>query len=70
MEAAKAGEEPKLLNIAGAARRPGVHQNTLRKGADKGLVIHVKLPSGYRCFSVAEIDRLRREMHIDVKDKQ
>ncbi len=52
---------PKLLTINEAARRLGIHQNTLRTWADKGLVPHVKLPSGHRRFRPADIDRLRRE---------
>lgn len=58
-------EEPRLLTISQAAARLGVHQNTLRTWADKGLVAHVKLPSGYRRFTVAEIARLRREMGLE-----
>ncbi len=59
-------DETRLLTISEAARLLGVHQNTLRSWADKGLVKHVKLPSGYRRFVVAEIKRLRREMGLDV----
>ncbi len=61
-------EAERLLTISQAARRLGVHQNTLRTWADKGLVRHVKLPSGYRRFMVAEIDRLRREMGLEGRD--
>ncbi len=53
---------PKLLNIAEAARRLGIHQNTLRQWADRGRVKHVKLISGVRRFEPAEIERVRREM--------
>ena len=58
-------QQERLLTISQAAARLGVHQNTLRTWADKGLVAHVKLPSGYRRFTVAEIDRLRREMGLE-----
>jgi putative resolvase len=58
-------EAPHLLTISEAARRLGVHPTTLRSWADKGLVKMVKLPSGYRRFSPAEIDRVRREMGIE-----
>ena len=59
-------EADKLLTISEAARRLGVHPNTLRTWADKGLVRHVKLPSGYRRFSVQEVERLRQEMGLEV----
>ena len=57
-----------LLTISQAAKRLGVHPNTLRAWADKGLVSHVRLPSGYRRFRPDEIDALRREMEIEGKD--
>ena len=60
--------EPRLLTISQAARLLGVHQNTLRSWADKGLVRHVKLPSGYRRFSLDEIKRLRVEIGIDAAE--
>ncbi len=55
----------KLLTISQAARRLGVHANTLRAWADKGLVEHVKLPSGYRRFTPEAIDRLREQMGLE-----
>ncbi|MDP9364144.1 MAG: MerR family DNA-binding transcriptional regulator [Chloroflexota bacterium] len=59
----------RLLTISQAARMLGVHQNTLRTWADKGLVRHVRLPSGYRRFAVTEVERLRREMGLDRGDE-
>ena len=56
---------PRLLTISQAAAMLGVHQQTLRAWADKGLVPHAKLPSGYRRFHVADIERLRREMGLE-----
>ena len=58
----------RLLTISEAAGLLGVHPNTLRGWADKGLVNHVKLPSGYRRFTLDEIKRLRREMGIDAAE--
>ena len=55
-------EEERMLNIADAASILGVHKNTLRAWADKGLVPHVKLPSGYRRFRLSEMRRIAREM--------
>ncbi len=61
-------DELRLLTISQAARLLGVHHNTLRSWADKGLVRHVKLPSGYRRFTLDEIQRLRREIGIDTAE--
>lgn len=52
----------RLLTIAQAAAQLGVHQNTLRGWADKGLVPTVRLPSGHRRFDPAAIEQVRREM--------
>jgi excisionase family DNA binding protein len=57
--------EQRLLTISQAAARLGVHQNTLRQWTDKGLVPHVKLPSGHRRFTVAAIEQLRRQMGLE-----
>lgn len=59
--------EPKprrLLTISQAAARLGVHPDTLRAWADKGLVPVIKLPSGYRRFVPEEIERVRTEMGL------
>ncbi len=58
-------QQERLLTISQAAARLGVHQNTLRSWADKGLVAHVKLPSGYRRFTSAEVERLRQAMGLE-----
>lgn len=47
----------KLLTISQAAERLGVHPNTLRGWADKGLVPMVRMPNGYRRFRPSAIDR-------------
>ena len=62
-------ERRRLLTISEAADRLGVHQKTLRAWADKGLVTHVKTPTGYRRFDPADIDRLIAEMRVDVEGK-
>jgi DNA-binding transcriptional MerR regulator len=53
-----------LVAITKAARMIGVHPNTLRSWADKGLVDAVRLPSGYRRFTMEEIHRIRRDMGL------
>ena len=60
-----AEREPRLLTITQAAARLGVHADTLRAWADKGMVPVVRLPSGYRRFRPEEIERVRREMGLD-----
>jgi excisionase family DNA binding protein len=51
------------LNVRETARRLGVHENTVRNWADRGMLRPIRLPgSGYRRFDVAEVDRLAREM--------
>ena len=54
----------KLLTVAQVAKLLGVHVNTVRNWADKGLIKVVMLPSGYRRFEPAEIERLRKEMGL------
>ena len=54
--------EDRMLNISEAAHILGIHKNTLRAWADRGMVPHVKLPSGYRRFRLSEMRRMAREM--------
>jgi excisionase family DNA binding protein len=58
-----------LLTISQAAERLGVHQKTLRAWADKGLIAHIKTPTGYRLFDPADIDQLQAEMRIEPEGK-
>jgi excisionase family DNA binding protein len=53
----------KLLTISEAALELGVHSNTLRGWADRGLVPAVRLPSGHRRFEPEQIERIKREMY-------
>lgn len=55
-------ERRKLLTITEAADILGVHQKTLRSWANKGLVPHVKTPTGHRRFDPEELIRFRNEM--------
>lgn len=61
-------EEREYVGIGDAARRLGVHQNTLRKWADAGIIPHMRLPSGYRRFAVAELERFRQAMESPPAD--
>jgi putative resolvase len=60
-------ETPKLLTVSKAAARLGVHADTLRAWADKGLVGVVRTPTGYRRFEPDEIERVREEMGLEGK---
>lgn len=51
------------LNVRETASRLGVHENTVRNWADRGILRPLRLPgSGYRRFDVADVDRLANEM--------
>ena len=60
----------RLLPISQAAKRLGISVPTLRAYADKGLVPVVRLPSGYRRFDPAAIDRVRHEWTGGQVDQQ
>lgn len=54
--------ETQLIPITRAARMLGVHPNTLRSWADRGQVPVTRLPSGYRRFTLEQIDKIREQM--------
>ncbi len=55
---------PRLLSIGEAARELGVSDQTLRTWEKKGFIKAVRLPSGYRRYTVEEIERMKREMGL------
>jgi excisionase family DNA binding protein len=55
-----------LLGVREAARRLGVHENTLRRWESSGLIHAVRLPTGVRRFREEDVQRLHDEMHRDV----
>ena len=59
-----------LLSISEAAARLGVHQNTLRRWANEGLVKSIRPPKqgGHRRFTAAEIERLGSEMGLEEQE--
>jgi putative resolvase len=57
-----------LLGVREAARRLGVHENTLRRWEQTGLIRAVKLPTGVRRFRAEDVQRLYEEMHRGVDD--
>jgi hypothetical protein len=54
---------PNLLGVRRAAAQLGVHENTLRRWEQNGLVDAVKLPSGVRRFRADDITALREQMY-------
>jgi transposase len=53
---------PQLLQVRQAARGLGVHENTLRRWEERGLVRAVHLPSGVRRFRAEDIEALKAQM--------
>lgn len=52
-----------MLNVRETAKRLGVHENTVRNWADRGVLRSMRLPhSGYRRFDAEQIERIAREM--------
>ncbi len=55
-------QEPRLLTLGEAAERLGVHENTMRKWADQGIVPAVRRPGGHRRFELKVIEEKRKEL--------
>jgi excisionase family DNA binding protein len=51
-----------LMQVRQAARTLGVHENTVRRWEERGLLNAVRLPSGVRRFRPEDIERLREQM--------
>ncbi|WP_419156004.1 helix-turn-helix domain-containing protein [Streptomyces canus] len=45
-----------------AAQRLGVHENTIRNWANRGILATVMLPTGRRKMNAADVERLERQM--------
>lgn len=57
-------EEEAALTLKEAARRLGVHPNTLRNWEEQGVIRLIRLPgSRYRRVPVSEVQRLSAQMH-------
>lgn len=52
----------RLMQVREAARGLGVHENTIRRWEEKGLIQAVRLPSGVRRFRSEDIATIRRQM--------
>ena len=51
-----------LMQVRQAARALGVHENTIRRWEERGLLRAVRLPSGVRRFRPEDVDKMRKEM--------
>lgn len=51
------------LGLMLAAKRIGVHPNTLRRWADQGEIPVMVTPGGHRRFAMADLDRFAEEHH-------
>lgn len=51
-----------LMQVRQAAHGLGVHENTLRRWEEKGLIRAVRLPSGVRRFRSEDIESIHAQM--------
>jgi excisionase family DNA binding protein len=51
-----------LMQVRQAARVLGVHENTLRRWEERGLLRAVRLPSGVRRFRAEDVAAMREQM--------
>ena len=59
------------VTIRHAANLIGVHENTIRKWAERGIIKTLHLPgSGYRRVPTTEVERIRAEMWRDVSEPE
>jgi excisionase family DNA binding protein len=54
-----------LMQVRAAARHLGVHENTVRRWEEAGLIRAIRLPSGVRRFRRDDIERIRTSMYED-----
>jgi excisionase family DNA binding protein len=61
--AQEGGDATEFVNVRDAAKRLGVHENTVRNLEKHGQLKAVRLPgSGFRRFRKQDIERMRKEM--------
>ncbi len=51
-----------LMQVRQAARTLGVHENTVRRWEERGLLHAVRLPSGVRRFRPEDVEAMRAQM--------
>jgi excisionase family DNA binding protein len=53
---------PQLMQVRQVARTLGVHENTVRRWEERGLLHAVRLPSGVRRFRPDDVEAVREQM--------
>ena len=57
----------RMMTVRATARALGVHENTIRRWEQHGILRAVRLPgSGFRRFSEDQVNDLARAMHASV----
>jgi excisionase family DNA binding protein len=51
-----------LMQVRQTARALGVHENTIRRWEERGLLHAVRLPSGVRRFRTEDVQAMREQM--------
>lgn len=51
-----------LMQVRQTARALGVHENTIRRWEERGLLQAVRLPSGVRRFRADDVEAMRARM--------
>jgi excisionase family DNA binding protein len=51
-----------LMQVRQAAQALGVHENTIRRWEQRGLLHAVRLPSGVRRFRPEDVEKVREQM--------
>lgn len=51
-----------LMQVRQTARALGVHENTVRRWEERGLLQAVRLPSGVRRFRAEDVEAMRVQM--------
>ena len=59
---AYSGRMAQLMQVRQAARALGVHENTVRRWEERGLLQAVRLPSGVRRFRAEDVEAMREQM--------
>ena len=59
---AYSGRMEQLMQVRQAARALGVHENTVRRWEERGLLRAVRLPSGVRRFRTEDVEAMREQM--------
>ncbi len=59
---AYSGHMAQLMQVRQAARALGVHENTVRRWEEHGLLQAVRLPSGVRRFRAEDVEAMRAQM--------